>query len=164
LYRAAASAAAGPWTPRRLEEDWEYDCRIGALRLPVTFVPELVAEHRDAAADRLSRGEVLDAARLRDRVAAHESIYASARRAGITNDMPEMQQFARALFLLARQCGAAGLGDESRALLGLAAEASEARDVRAYGAVSRLLGARAAGTLSLFADQLRSIRPRRPRR
>jgi hypothetical protein len=164
LYRASAVAAAGPWTPRRLEEDWEYDCRVAALRLPIVFVPEIAAEVRDSAPDRLSRGRILDADRLRDRAAAHESIFASARLAGIGNDAPEMQHFARALFLLARQCGAAGLTEESRALLVLAAEASEARDVRAYGALSRLFGARATGTLSLFADRLRTIRPARRRR
>jgi len=162
LYRAAAAAAAGPWTPRRLEEDWEYDCRVGALGLPAVFVPEIVAEHRDASTDRLSRGAILNADRLRDRAAAHQSIYASARRAGISNDAAEMQHFARALFLLARQCGAAGLVDESKELLALSAAASAARDVRAYGALSRLFGARATGTLSLFADRLRTIRP--PRR
>lgn len=155
LFRAEEVAAAGPWTPRRLEEDWEYDCRVGALRKLLVFVPEIVAEHRDASADRLSIGAAGDPARLRDRAAAHQSIYASARRAGITNDAPEMEQFARALFLLARQCGAAALADESRALLGLAVEASTARDVRAYGAMSRLFGARALGRLSLFADRLR---------
>jgi glycosyltransferase involved in cell wall biosynthesis len=163
LYRASAVAAVGPWTSRRLEEDWEYDCRVGALRLPIVFVPEIAAEVRDAAPDRLSRGAILNAERLRDRAAAHQSIYASARRAGITNDAPEMQHFARALFLLARQCGAVGLTEESRALLTLSAEASAARDVRAYGTLSRLLGSRTTGRLSLFADRLRGIRPPRRR-
>jgi hypothetical protein len=167
LYRAEAVAEAGPWTARRLEEDWDYDCRVGALGKPLVFVQEIVAEVRDAATNRLSRGPSDDPARLRDRAAAHQSIYASARRAGIANDAPEMQHFARALFLLARQCGAAGLADESRALLGLAVEASTARDVRAYGAMSRLFGARALGRLSLFADRLRtrsfSLREKVPR-
>ncbi|MEA2570929.1 MAG: hypothetical protein QOI24_2930 [Acidobacteriota bacterium] len=155
LFRAEAVAAAGPWTPHRLEEDWEYDCRVGALGKTLIFVPGIVAEHRDASADRLSAGATGDPARLRDRAAAHQSIYASARRAGITNDAPEMQHFARALFLLARQCGAAGLTGESRALLGLAVEASTTRDVRLYGAIARLLGARATGKLSQFADRFR---------
>ncbi|HEX8170317.1 MAG TPA: hypothetical protein VF824_07245 [Thermoanaerobaculia bacterium] len=42
---------------------------------------EIVTEHGDDAADRLSRGAALDPQRLRDRAAAHESVYASARRA-----------------------------------------------------------------------------------
>ena len=79
LYRAALVAAAGPWTPRRLEEDWEYDCRVGALGRPLVFVPRLGAECRDMTDDRLSRGAALDRPRLRDRAAAHRSIYASAR-------------------------------------------------------------------------------------
>ncbi|MEO8037084.1 MAG: glycosyltransferase family A protein, partial [Acidobacteriota bacterium] len=96
LYRTSAVAAAGPWTSRRLEEDWEYDCRVGALGTRLTFVPEVLAEHRDDASDRLSRGEVFDQGRLSHRAAAHESIYLSARRAGISDPAPEMQQFARA--------------------------------------------------------------------
>ncbi|HEX8170316.1 MAG TPA: glycosyltransferase family A protein [Thermoanaerobaculia bacterium] len=158
LYRAAAVDAAGPWTSRRLEEDWEYDCRVGALAIELVFVPEIVAEHRDDAADRLSRGEALDPQRLRDRAAAHESIYASAQRAGIGNDAPEMRHFARELFLLARQCGAAGLPAESRRLFELARAASEARgraQFRAYATLARLVGWTRAGKLACLSDRLR---------
>jgi glycosyltransferase involved in cell wall biosynthesis len=30
LYRASVIREAGPWTSLRIEEDWEYDCRIAA--------------------------------------------------------------------------------------------------------------------------------------
>ena len=165
LYRATAVEEAGAWTPRRLEEDWEYDCRVGALGRPLVFLPDFLAEHRDDASDRLSRGAALDPARMRDRAAAHASIYASARRAGIGDDAPEMQQFARELFLLARQCGAAGLPDEAKQLFLLAREASGTRggasQFRLYAAIARLAGWSFAGRAAAVVDYLRAVRMRR---
>ena len=55
-------------------------------------------------------------AKLRDRAEAHRLILGHAQRAGIGHDTPEMKHFARELFLLARQCGAAGLLPEARML------------------------------------------------
>jgi len=69
------------------------------------------------------------------------------------------QLIARELFLLARQCGAAGLSDESRRLFELAREASgEERDrlqFRVYRAAAALVGWTGAGKLSRMADRLR---------
>lgn len=155
LYRASVASEVGPWSTLRLEEDWEYDCRYGALGAQLVHVATIVAEHRDLAADRLSRGRVTDPYRLSQRAAAHAAIYRSARRAEITNEQPEMQQYARELFLLARQCGAAGNAADSRMLLALAAEASSARDIRFYERVSRTIGSRAVGTLSSWIDRFR---------
>lgn len=157
LYRAAVLEAAGPWTALRLEEDWEYDCRIGALGVKLAFVPEVVAVHRDHPRSRLSRGAALDAGRLRDRAAAHELIAAHARRAGVTADAPELQHFARELFLLARQCGAAGLPRESRRLFVLSRQTGGTRmQHRVYRAVAALAGWSNAGKLAALADRLRS--------
>jgi hypothetical protein len=76
-----------------------------------------------------------------------------------------MQRFARKLFLLARQCGAAGLADESRALFALALEASGPRrargfDFHLYRAAAAGLGWCLTGRLSCWADCLRSSPPR----
>jgi hypothetical protein len=159
LYRARVARDAGTWTRLRLEEDWEYDCRVGALGTKLVFIDEVIAEVRDIATDRLSRGATLDPERLHDRARAHELIFSHAQRAGIGAEAPEMQHFARALFLLSRQCGAAGLAHESRALFALARAASGARgnslQFRAYAAVARLAGWRTAGKLSAFADKVR---------
>ena len=64
-----------------------------------------------------------------------------------------MQHFARALFRLARQCGAAGLVDESKRLFELArATSSEERargiDFRGYRLLAGLLGWRHVGRLA----------------
>ncbi len=160
LYRASVCDAAGPWTDLRLEEDWEYDCRIASLGTKLHFSKVYVAEVRDHDQGRLCRGEALDPARLRYRARAHGLIYAHATRAGIGPDVPEMQHFARELFLLARQCGAAGLDAESRQLFDAAKNASgESRaggiDFQLYRAAAGIFGWSLTGRLACSADRLR---------
>jgi hypothetical protein len=96
---------------------------------------------------------------MRDRAKAHALIYAHARRAGIGHDAPEMKHFARELFLLARQCGAAGLPSESEQLFGLSREASgaEGNDLqfRAYAGLARILGWSLTGRLACLSDSWR---------
>ena len=42
LYRASVIAAAGSWTGLRVEEDWEYDCRIAARGVDLAYVEACV--------------------------------------------------------------------------------------------------------------------------
>ena len=140
LYRKSVTDAAGPWTSLRLEEDWEYDCRVGALGTQLAYVDEVVAEHRDHTDGRLSFGASDDPVRLRDRCRAHELIASHARRAGVPLGAPEFQHFARELFHIGRQCGAAGLTGESQRLISLARTISVARDIRVYDLAARFLG------------------------
>jgi hypothetical protein len=87
-------------------------------------------------------------------------IYRHARRAGVGPEERHMQRYARELFLLARQCGAAGLGPEAHELFDLAREASGPRahglDFRFYRAAAALLGWTAAGRLACWSDRFRS--------
>lgn len=159
LYRASLLDRAGPWTTLRVEEDWEYDARIAALGVKLHQVDDWVCEVRLHDAGHASaRG--LDPRNLRDRAAAHALIHGHAQRAGIAADAPEMQHFARELFLLARQCGAAGLGDESRNLFALARSAS-GKDAgrlqfRVYAALARAVGWSRAGKLAAMTDRMRA--------
>jgi hypothetical protein len=160
LYRASVCAAAGPWSSLRMEEDWEYDCRIAALGVSLHYVEEWVAEVRIHGQGQLSGGpDAASPANLRERARAHALILRHARTAAIPDHAPEMQHFARELFLLARQCGAAGLPGESRMLFELARDASgRDRDrlpLRAYGMLARLVGWSAAGKLAGLTDKLR---------
>ena len=155
LYRRTVTDAAGPWTGLRLEEDWEYDCRVGALGLPLAYVGEIVGEHRDHSDGRLSRDAGDDPMRLRDRTRAHELIASHARRAGVDPRAPEFQHFSRELFHLARQCGSSGLDDESRRLIELAREISDGRDLRLYAFAGRLLGWKTAARIATWLDRLR---------
>lgn len=159
LYRRSVCDKAGPWTDLSLEEDWEYDCRIAALGGKLVWCPQPVSEHRDHGGGRLSRGTSLDKPRMLQRARSHELILGHAIRAGL-QDTPEMQHFARALFLLARQCGAAGLGAESRRLFELSRQAagegrSKGPDYRLYKIAASIFGWTTMGRLSAWLDKAR---------
>ncbi len=160
LYRREVIERAGPWSALRREEDWEYDCRIAALGVRLAYCEAWVSETRFHSLGQLSGTQSRDS--LRDQAAAHLSIFESACRAGIAEDSAEMRHFARELFLLSRQCGAVGLTAESRTLFELARDASGRErnrlQFRAYAALARLAGWRAAGALSKRLDSFRSRR------
>lgn len=163
LYRAVLLRAAGPWLDLKNEEDWEYDARVAASGVRLHYVDEWIAEVRHHGGVRLS-GRGNDPAVLRDRARAHRLIFEHARRAGVDVETGEMQAYARELFLLARQCGAAALAAESRVLFELAREASGPRrghlQFRVYAAAARTLGWIAAAKIATMADQLRWWRSR----
>ncbi len=158
LYRAELLARTGPWLPLQIEEDWEYDARVAAQHVPLAFVEQWVCEVREHGQAHAS-GHGLDPHRLSDRAVAHAAVYRHARHAGISGDVPEMRHFARELFLLSRQCGAAGLPGDSERLFKLAREASGAvanqLQFRTYAALARLLGWSVVGKLSVLADRVR---------
>lgn len=155
LYRRALLDRAGPWLNLLNEEDWEYDCRLGALQASLCRVDGCVSEERDHPGERLSRGGARDPEKLRSRADAHERVLGHALCAGVRAGGQEMRRFSRSLFLLARQCAAAGLPAESAKLLGLARRAAGGPrvDIAVYGAVSRVVGWRAAGRLSVLLDR-----------
>lgn len=160
LYRRSLCDTAGPWSDLRLEEDWEYDCRVASLGVQLCHVKEFVAEVRDVAPSRLCRGAARDPFRMRERTRAHALILGHAETAGIGVDTPEMRHFARELFLLCRQCGAAGLGREARCLFDLSRQAagdkrSRGLDYRGYFTVAALLGWSLAGKMTCMFDRFR---------
>lgn len=163
LYRVEACRSAGPWTDLRLEEDWEYDCRIAALGGKLAYVPRPVSEHRVHEGPRLSVGEELDPMRLKMRAKAQTLIWQHALKAGLPGSAPtEVALFSRSLFLLARKCGAAGLGDESRQLLDLAVHAASdaggrTLDMHLYRGLTAVVGFHTAGQVSEWVDRFRSV-------
>jgi len=157
LYRALVCEAAGGWSDLRFDEDWEFEARIGALGVALAHVDETVAERRFHGEGHAGSGAPADPVRLRQQVRAHESILASAGRARVDVDAPELARFSRSLFLLARRCGAAGLTAESQRLFGLAREAvgpvrRAGLDFRAYRALAAVLGWTLAGRLAVASD------------
>lgn len=157
LYRRNVLDAAGPWLAQRVEEDWEYDARVASLGTRLHFCDTWVSETRqlDPGRASLQRGPNV----MRDRANAHALIYQHARRANIDAGAPEMRHFARELFLLARQCGATGLADESQMLFRLAREASgdagSSLQFRAYASLARILGWPLTGRLACLSDRWR---------
>ncbi len=163
LYRAKLCEQAGPWTDLRLDEDWEYDCRIASLGVRLHYCEAFVVEVRDHNDHRLCKGAALDPARARERARAHKLMLYHAWRAGITEGSSEMRHFARLLFLLSRQCGAAGLAQESMDLFGLAREASgEVRgrgwDFKLYAFLASIAGWTRLGKMACYSDTLRNER------
>jgi glycosyltransferase involved in cell wall biosynthesis len=160
LYRRETTDVVGPWVDLRTEEDWEYDCRVARSCGRLYYCDEFVSDTRAHSSDQLSSGGSSNPFKLRDRAAAHSLILKHALAAEISRGAPEMQHFARELFLLARQCGAAGLSMQARQLFAIAQQASEVRRARGidfilYGAGARLLGWRIMGRISSSLDMLR---------
>ena len=160
LYRRSVCDAAGPWSDLRLEEDWEYDCRIAALGTRLVHCPEFLVEVRDHGGVRLCRGDAHDPDRIKMRVRSHAMILNHAQRAGITPADPHMRRFSRKLFLLARQCGAAGLPVESRKLFELSRDACgpvgrNRTEFRTYSLLSRFFGWTLIGRLACYVDAFR---------
>ena len=163
LYRTSLLNTVGAWTALSNEEDWEYDCRVAATGVALYYVPEFISEERDHGGDRLSRGGTITASKLKHRAMAHQLIFQHAQRAGLDESAPEMQHFARELFLLSRQCGAAGLSAESRKLFALARQASgEGRargwDFRLYKMLAGIVGWSTLGRWACHSDSLRNER------
>jgi hypothetical protein len=166
LYRAAVCALAGPWTNLRLEEDWEYDCRIASVGGTLVHCAVPVSEMRDHSGPRLSRGSAHDVARLAMRATAHRLVWRHAKKAGLPANCPsEVSRFARSLFLLARQCGANGLTKEARELHADALEAASTDSdvllqLRTYKVATRVFGWRLPGRLAQLLDVVRDrMRP-----
>lgn len=158
LYRARLIDDAGPWLPLRNEEDWEYDARIACTGVRLHYCAEWVAEVRHHPYSRLTE-DGLAREILRDRARAHALILQHGWRASIDATTPEMQSYARELFLLSRQCGAARLTEESKMLFELARDASgdacNRPQFRAYALATRILGWPLAGKLACLSDRLR---------
>ena len=160
LYRRRVVDYAGPWTALWHEEDWEYDCRVASQGIRLDYCAEVVSETRAFDPDRLSGAFHGTARKLQDRAAAHRLIFVHAQRAEIGPEVPEMRHFARELFLLARQCGAAGLTQDAESLFHLARTAAGPErgggwDFRWYDLVAKLLGWEWTGRLACFGDRLR---------
>lgn len=159
LYRRTVCEEAGAWSDLRLEEDWEYDCRIAALGTKLVHCPEYLVEVRDHKGNRLCRGEALDPERMRMRARAHELIYQHAKRANIKIGNPHMNRFSRKLFLLSRQCGAAGLSKESEMLWHLSVKATcnekKKIDLYMYRLATRVLGWKAIGRACEISEHFR---------
>ena len=164
LYRRDLLDRIGPWRNWINEEDWEYDARAGATGARLAWVPQEVSVRRIHLADgHLSDQGCEDPRKLSHRALAQASLLHCARQAGVAPDAPEMRHFAKAAFLLSRQCGLAGVDEASRSLFHLARDASGQRrrpspEFLFYGLLASLLGWRGAARLSVG---LRRLMPRR---
>lgn len=141
LYRRAVADSVGPWLNTKAEEDWEYDCRIARKGGRLYFVDDFVSHERDHEGDRLSRGGSSDPQKLKDRALARCLVYQHGKAYGVSEESPELILFSRSTFLLARQCGAAGLTEQARTLFELARLAAGPRRRRGLDFIAYQIGA-----------------------
>jgi len=161
LFRRTLVDAAGAWVSLINEEDWEYDCRLASMGVKLHYVPEFICEVRDHSGERLCRDGVRDIEKLLSRAKAHDLIAQHAMKAKIKYNLPEMIHFSKELFLLARQCGAAGLVDESRRLFNLSKELSgpvrgRCMKLRCYYLLGTMFGWGVTGKAACLLDKVRS--------
>jgi glycosyltransferase involved in cell wall biosynthesis len=162
LYRRSVTDTIGAWADLWNEEDWEYEARAAMLGVKLVYCDHFVSVTRWHAS-RLHHDGTIDAKKMESRAKAHALIFSHAKAAGITPDRQEMQHFARELFLLSRQCGAAGLSGEAKRMFELSREAAGAERAKGpdyifYKIIAGIVGWAAAGKLACALDRLRTSR------
>lgn len=157
LYRRSALEKIGPWLPLRLNEDWEYDCRLAALNGSLHWVPGRLATMRGHGGSRLSRRERFDRSALEDQATAAMSILKSAQTAGVPREDPDYQHFAHRLFMQSRNCASAGLSELASQLHALAGtiliDPKTRRRHRQFGTLATVFGWRIAGGCALVIEK-----------
>lgn len=119
LYRRSVCDRVGPWDTTQTGEDWQYDARVGALNIKLTYCAALVADTRCHPHPRLS-GRGLTPAYIQEYTALIARLLSCANLAGVPLRSPEMTHFSRWAFLLARQAGMLGLSENADACSRLA--------------------------------------------
>jgi glycosyltransferase involved in cell wall biosynthesis len=154
LYRRSVLDAVGPWPAKKQLEDWEFDAQAGALGIKLHYCDDYVAETRNHDETRLCHLWMTDYEAMRDRVGAYVAVLGHAQRAGVARESPEMQQFARSLFWVARNAASRGMSGEARQLFGLARglTLNPGWDYRVFGIAAAVLGWKRAGRLADFID------------
>ena len=124
LYRTSLCDEAGPWTDLRLEEDWEYDCRVASLGVRLHYCDEFIVEVRDHDDHRLCKGDALGAERMRERASgAHaESSHSPRPQGGAQGGLSGGGAFRARVFLLYRHAELPVSLNESQGLCELARE------------------------------------------
>lgn len=160
LYRATSLRKIGPWSSKRQMEDWEFDAKAGAAAIKLHYCDAFVSEYRVHGGPSLAHAWLGSQSAMRDRLNVYAEILKYAHQAGVKNDAPEMQRYARTLFWAARSGGQRGLTAEARYLSALAQGISKGSPVRAfeialYRGLADTFGWTAMGRLSHALDALR---------
>jgi glycosyltransferase involved in cell wall biosynthesis len=150
LYRRTVLNAAGAWPNKKQLEDWQFDAQLGALAIKLHYVDEYIAETRNHPGARLCHLWMSDACAMRDRIDAYVQVMRHAQDAGVGRDTPQMQQFARSLFWMARNAGSYGLPKQAQQLFELARtlQTNPGWDYRLFAMAAGTLGWRRASRWS----------------
>lgn len=162
LFRREVVDQAGAW-PKQRPEDWDLEARMGAKRVQLIHCGSVVSCQRDhPGAERVSRQS--QTAYLRDEAWFLPRLYRCATKAGMTHSDPEMQVFARWLFMRARDLGGMGESGLADELLNLAqAIATQSKTSLAIVSLMRtVLGWRLTGHICDRYAKLSPLVPKTP--
>ena len=123
IYKKSLLDKAGSILPLSCEEDLEYDCRIGLQKPVISFINQHLTDFRDHAGQRFSVHNANRAKQLSHQIQAKEHIYQTMLEFGLDKKSQPMREFAKYLFLLARQASELGMTDESILAFDLAQKA-----------------------------------------
>ena len=156
LYRRSALDQIGPWPSSRQLEDWQFDAQAGAAGIKLNYVDAFVSETRNHDEPRLCNAWMSDPRAMHDRANAFLRVYEHAISAGVERDCPDMQNYARTMFWMARTAGSAGLAEEAESLF-KAARATQVNpgwDYRLIGLCAHTFGWRFAAQLSQLVERV----------
>ena len=126
LFKREVVDKAGSWLPLSAEEDWAYDCRVASLGTRLARVDEFVSitcRHDQ----HLSSGGHVDSKKLEDRCIARAHMYESIEKATPPIELSHRKHFAKAAFLLARECAFNNMSAQTKAMLDLSNKANGGR-------------------------------------
>lgn len=153
LYRSKLLDEVGAWLDLYLGEDIEYETRVATINPNLCYVDDFVADIRNHSGSRLVKNnQVSNKRQLKDLAIVYGKIYDYSRAAGLRSEDAAIQKMSRSLFLMARQCGTAGLADESKRLFykAMAAAGSQRQkklDFIMYRSLASAIGWAATGAL-----------------
>ncbi len=152
LWRRSACDSVGPWSPRRVMEDWEFDCRAGLAGIRPIHCPEALAHVREHPGEHASRGlQEFAHEDAVDYFAAHRSVAEGVLASDLV-DPAARARFARRLFFLSRLCARRGMSAQAREASDLAMQlmpgGAWAVDQRIVRGLARCIGWRSATSLA----------------
>jgi len=156
LYRRSALDQIGPWPSSRQLEDWQFDAQAGAAGIKLNYLDAYVSETRNHDEPRLCHAWMSDPRAMSDRVNAFLRVYEHAVSAGVERDCPEMQNYARSMFWMARTAANNGLNEEAESLFSIAraAQMNPGWDYRLIGWCAHTFGWPFTARLSHFAERV----------
>lgn len=154
LYRRSVVDATDKWLPLIVDSGWEYDSRMARKGVHLAYVEDWVCEVRENPNRYSARGHRPGRIVI-DRYTAYGQIILDVYTANLLDNTPEMQRFARKLFVLARQLGAIGFAEDAQSVIKTAQFFDPTNRFRAYWIFANLVGWGVAGKLAAFVDRLR---------
>ena len=123
IYRHLLLNQVDEIVPLSCEEDLEYECRIGLHNPKLHFIDQHLTDIRHHPGNRFSVDNPNRTEQLSHQIQAREHIYQTMLEFGLDQKSQPMRDFAKYLFLLARQASELGMTDESILAFDLAQKA-----------------------------------------